>query len=477
MEAFLYDEPISVGSFVPISAPMENEFYLTPTLSRLPMPTNTVNRRRLASRISKLGTETAFSVSSEAAELAAQGKKIYPFHIGDLNIPTPAHIVTAAKKAIDEGKTGYCAAAGLTPLREIIAKEIGASRGVTFTKDQVSVQPGGKAVIGKFLSSVMEEGDEVLYPSPGYPIYESQINYLGGKAVPYTFKETPFGYVLDMDYLRSLITTKTKVFIFNNYHNPTGASSSKEEMAEIARICVAHDLWVLADEAYFDLVFDEKPRSIVSFPGMLERTTILFTFSKTFCMTGWRLAASISPIAIAESISRLNTNQEACTAHFVQIAGIAAFSEEGKHVLEKTKTELKRRRDLIVTRLNAMKVLHTYSPPSTFYAYVNVTKAMKLLGETSVESFRRRILESTGVSFCTREHFGSPLRGEKNYYVRFAFSGISCDMINEAMDKLEAFFEESTGMKKMVNQFVDVNISKAMEVDVNVQPTVGSAAV
>jgi len=180
------------------------------------------NDIKLAARLSQLGTETAFAVSQEAAKLQESGTKVFPFHIGDLNVPTPKCVIDAMNKAIQEGKTGYCAGAGILPLRKQLADTIGEKRGVKYSPSNVSVQSGGKPVITKFLMSVLEAGDEVLYPSPGYPIYESQIQYLGGVKKPYIYRETPNGFELDLEYLKSLITPKTKIFIYNNYSNPTG---------------------------------------------------------------------------------------------------------------------------------------------------------------------------------------------------------------------------------------------------------------
>ncbi len=181
---------------------------------------------QLANRLEKLGTETAFAVSAAAAEWASQGHRVYPFHLGDMNIPTPSNIVEAMNKAIADGYTGYCAGAGIPSLRAALADDVGRKRGVRYTPEQVSVQPGGKPVIGKFLSAVMNPGDEVLYPNPGYPIYESQIEYLGGVAMPYGFLETDQGFALDMETLQRSITPRTRVLIYNNYQNPTGAHSA-----------------------------------------------------------------------------------------------------------------------------------------------------------------------------------------------------------------------------------------------------------
>ena len=208
---------------------------------------------QLAERLKNLGTETAFAVSEAAAAWKAQGNKIYPFHLGDINIPTPANIVVAQNQAIAEGKTGYAPAAGIPPLRDALATVVGEQRGMRLAAENVAVQPGGKPVVTKFIQAVMEPGDEVLYPNPGYPIYESQIEYFRGVGLPYRFLETPQGFQMDMDYLESLITPKTRILVYNNCQNPLGTESSDAEMARVAELAIKHNLWVLSDEAYFEV--------------------------------------------------------------------------------------------------------------------------------------------------------------------------------------------------------------------------------
>ena len=221
---------------------------------------------KLATRLQNLGTETAFAVSLAAAEWGAKGHRIFPFHLGDLNLPTPANIVQAMNQAIADGKTGYCPGAGIMPLREALAADVGQRRGLHFDARNVVIQPGGKPVIGKFIQTVMNPGDEVLYPNPGYPIYESQIDYHGGKAVPYRYIETPTGFALDMQDLESLVTPRTRVLIYNNLQNPLSCESSAQEMAALARLAVEHDLWVLSDEAYFEMRYAGQSSSIASLP-------------------------------------------------------------------------------------------------------------------------------------------------------------------------------------------------------------------
>ena len=241
---------------------------------------------KLATQLDKLGTETAFAVSAAAAAWAAKGNKVYPFHLGDINIPTPTNIVEATSKAIADGYTGYCPGAGIPELRAVLADDVGRKRQLSYSAEQVSIQPGGKPVIGKFLATVMNPGDEVLYPNPGYPIYESQIDYQRGVAVPYGYIETDSGFALDMEAIRASINERTRVLIYNNYQNPTGAQSSRQEMEELAELAIRHDLWVLSDDAYHEIQYDDEGISIINLPGMQERTATLYTCSKRFAMTG-----------------------------------------------------------------------------------------------------------------------------------------------------------------------------------------------
>ena len=389
----------------------------------------------LATRLSNLGTETAFAVSLAAADWAAKGNRVFPFHLGDMNLPTPANVVAAMDRAIADGKTGYCAAAGIMPLREALAADVGSRRGLQFSPASVVVQPGGNPVIGKFIQTVMEPGDEVLYPNPGYPIYESQIEYFGGTAVPYRYIETPTGFALDLEYLESHITPRTTAIFYNDLQNPLSAESSDAEMEAVAALAMKHDLWVLSDEAYFEMRYSGTSRSIASIPGMQERTVILYTFSKKFAMTGWRLGAAIGPTAVAEQIAKLNTNDESCTAHFVQWAGIEGVTgdQSGPAALVDI---LRTRRDAAVDAVNAVPGMHTARPEATFYLFVNVTQAMAAKGFTDVGEFATAALHNTGVSFCTRRHFGRPQPGEEQQYIRLAYSGISADDITEGLGLL-----------------------------------------
>jgi len=404
---------------------------------------------RIADRIKHLGTETAFAVSAEAAAFAAKGNKIYPFHLGDLNFSTPSSVVEGSMKAIREGKTGYCPTAGIPKLREVIASDINAARGTNYTMDNVAVQPGGKPVITKFFLTLMNPGDEVLYPNPGYPIYESQIEFNGGIAIPYSYSEGKENFILNLETIEKKISPRTKFFILNNLHNPTGAECSAEEHKAIARFAIKNDLIVLSDEAYFDIRYEGNSQSIASLPGMEERTVILYTFSKKFAMTGWRLGAAIGPKEIIDVIAKLNVNNESCSNHFIQygaIEGMTSSEKEEQTILD----ILKKRRDIAVDILNSIPGVHCYRPHATFYLFPNVTEAMKLNGYDNYETFRKDVLHHTGVSFCTRQHFGKILPGEKNFYIRIAYSGIDEKDLREGLEKFKKFLTKHSVEKQNV---------------------------
>jgi aspartate/methionine/tyrosine aminotransferase len=394
----------------------------------------------IAKRIQKLGTETAFAVSAEAAAFAAKGNKVYPFHLGDMNILTPANVMEAAIKAMRDGKTGYCPNAGIPQLREILAADVSASRGVPYTMENVAIQPGGKPTIGKFILALMNPGDEVLYPNPGYPIYESQIEFNGGIAVPYSYLEGQDNFEIDMDALANKITPKTKLLILNDLQNPTGAECSMAELEKLAALVREHDLYVLCDEAYFDIRYAGQSTSFASLPDMAERSVILYTFSKKFAMTGWRLGATIGPKEIIDVIAKLNVNDESCPNHFIQygaMEGLTGDQTEAKQILD----TLKERRDAAVDILNSIDGIHCFRPNATFYLFPNVTAAMQNKNLSDYDAFRKSVLSETGVSFCTRLHFGRPLAGEDNFYIRLAYSGIDTTEIKEGLGKLKAFIE------------------------------------
>jgi aspartate/methionine/tyrosine aminotransferase len=395
----------------------------------------------VADRIARLGTETAFAVSAEAAAWQEKGNRVYPFHLGDMNLPTPQNIVDAAMKAIRDGKTGYCPNAGIFPLREALAANVSASHGIAYGPQNVAVQPGGKPVIGKFILALMDPGDEVLYPNPGYPIYESQIEFHGGVAKPYGYVEGSENFELDFDALEAQVGPKTKLLVFNNLQNPTGAESSPAELERVAEFALRHDLIVLCDEAYWDIRYSGSSQSLASLPEMSEHCLLLYTFSKKFAMTGWRLGAAIGPTLIADVIAKLNVNDESCSNHFVQygaLEGLTGDQSGPRHIVG----VLEERRDAAVRILNTIPGVRCFSPQATFYLYPNFTGLMERKGLATYDELRRAALEQTGVSFCTRLHFGRELPGETERYVRFAYSGIDVPDIEEGLGKLKAWAEQ-----------------------------------
>lgn len=396
--------------------------------------------QKLAHRLERLGTETAFSVAQAAAAWKAKGNTVYPFHLGDINIPTAPHIIEAMNKAIADGYTGYCPGPGIPQLREALAEDIGSRRGVGFSPENVVVMTGGKPVITKFLQAVMNPGEEVLYPNPGFPIYESQIEYLGGTAVPYRYGPTSQGFAIDLDQVRASITPNTTAIIYNDLQNPISAESTAAEREAIAQIAIEHDLWVLSDEAYFETRYEGVSSSITSIPGMAERTVILYTFSKKFAMTGSRLGCAVAPKEIAQVLSTLNTNDESCTTHYVQWAGIEALRGPQEPVQDMLDI-LKDRRDAACEIVNAIPGMNVAVPRSTFYLFPDVTEAMQKLGYTAVGDFASDALYKTGVSFCTREHFGRRLPGEDRQYIRLAYSGIETEAIREGLGRLREWIE------------------------------------
>lgn len=395
---------------------------------------------KLAKRIAKLGTETAFAVSADARAWADQGHDVYPFHLGDMNIRTPLNIIEAGHKAMLDGKTGYGPAPGIPELRAALAEDIGKARGLTYSPDQVSVQPGGKPSIGKWLMALMDRGDEVLYPNPGYPIYESQIEYLGGVAIPYGYIPTDQGFKLDRERIESSITPRTKLIFYNNGQNPIGAESDDEEMQWLADLVQKHDLLLFSDEPYFDIRYGGKSKSIASLPGMQERTLIAYTFSKKYAMTGWRVGGALGPADLIAVFNKLNVNYESCTATFIQHAAVEALQGDQSGHQEIIAT-LQERRDVLVDLLNDIEGVSVYKANVTFYLFADVTGVFERKKYESQSDLRLEALRETGISFCSRSHFGKPLPEEDRVFIRFAYSGIDVDRIREGLAKLKAFWE------------------------------------
>ena len=289
----------------------------------------------------------------------------------------------------------------------------------------------------------MEKGDIVLYPNPGYPIYESQIEFYGGVAHPYGYVNTFDGLRLDVDAIENGIKKGAKHIFYNNYNNPTGASSPDEEIQRLANLVINNDMFLISDDAYFDTLYEGTPKSIASLPGMYDRTLTMYTFSKKFAMTGWRLGGAIGPKAVIDQITRLNINMESCTTHFIQHAGAAGLNapkEETQAIID----ELKGRRDILVKILNDIDGVEAHMPEAGFYVFPKITGLMHRMGFNDVEEFRKAALNATGVSFCCRHHFGRPLDGETDFYIRMAFSGINKEDLQEGMNLFRNWIDSNS---------------------------------
>jgi aspartate/methionine/tyrosine aminotransferase len=286
----------------------------------------------------------------------------------------------------------------------------------------------------------MNPGDEVLYPNPGYPIYESQIEFHGGKAVPYALIEGEENFMLDLDAIEDKMTAQTKLLVLNDLQNPTGAECSPAEFERLAELVLKNDLYVLCDEAYFDIRYQGSSSSFAAMPEMTERCVILYTFSKKFAMTGWRLGAAIGPQQVMDVFAKLNVNDESCSNHFIQYAAIEGLTGDQSEVMQILKT-LQQRRDTAVDILNTIDGIRCFRPNATFYLFPNITEAMKQKGYDDYDVMRKALLRQTGVSVCTRLHFGRRLEGEKDYYIRLAYSGIDRAEIEEGLERLKIFFE------------------------------------
>jgi aspartate aminotransferase len=380
---------------------------------------------QLASRQANLGTETAFETLAKAKELERQGKSIIHLEIGEPDFDTPEHIRDAAKQALDDGFTHYGASAGQLELREAIAKHQTERQGYDVSPDSVIVTPGGKPVMFFTIMALVEEGDEVIYPNPGFPIYESMIRYMGGTPVPMQLNEET-GYNADIDNLRSLITPRTKLLIVNSPNNPCGSVIPESDLEKIAQMAVENDLTVMADEIYKDMYYgDQEHVSITKFPGMRERTVILDGFSKSYAMTGWRLGYGVFPEFLVEPVTRLMTNSVSCTSVFSQMAAIAAL-EGPQDSVGVMMEEFTKRRDLVVEGLNSLPGVTCPTPKGAFYAFPNITGT----GLTSQE-FAEKAMYEAGVALLAGTAFGEFGDG----YIRISFAN-SQENLQEAINRL-----------------------------------------
>ena len=386
---------------------------------------------RLARRMARLGTETAFEVLVKAKALEAQGRDIIHLEIGEPDFDTPSNIIDAGCDALRKGFTHYGPSAGMMELREVIAQHVSETRRVNVTPDEVVVVPGGKPVIFFSILALAEEGDEIIYPNPGFPIYESMINYVGAKAVPIRLREE-LEFRLDVDELASLINDRTKLLILNSPQNPTGGVLTKEDIAAIAHAIGDRNIMVLSDEIYSRLIFEGEEHSIMSIDGMKERTILLDGFSKTYAMTGWRMGYGVMRADLATHISRLMTNSNSCTASFTQVAGIEAL-RGSQDVVDDMRAQFQERRDVMVAGLNKIKGFSCRVPHGAFYVFPNITKT----GWPS-KKLADALLDDAGVAALSGTAFGDFGEG----YLRFSVAN-SIENIKKALDRIDAWTKKN----------------------------------
>jgi len=384
----------------------------------------------IAKWMSRIGTETAFEVLARAKQLEAQGKSIIHLEIGEPDFDTPVNIRNAAKKALDEGWTHYGPSAGQPDFRKVIAEYVSATRGVDVSPEQIVVTPGAKPIIFFSTLALLEPGDEVIYPNPGFPIYESMIKFVGAKPVPIRLREE-LEFRLDVKELKSLVTKKTRMIIINSPQNPTGGVLTKEDIEGIAELAKKNDLWVLTDEVYIKTLYEGEFVSIYSEPEMKERTILIDGHSKTYAMTGWRLGFGVMPETLAPHITRLMTNSVSHTASFIQRAGQEALIGPQDDVKIMT-IKFKERRDVIVGGLNEIPGFRCHLPKGAFYVFPNIEGT----GYKSKE-LETRLLEDAGVAALSGTSFGSYGEG----YLRFSYAN-SVENIREALRRIKDFLKK-----------------------------------
>jgi len=380
---------------------------------------------RLAERMSRLGTETAFEVLNRARALERQGKDIIHLEIGEPDFDTPQNVIEAGVEAMRAGWTHYGPSAGYPELRQAIADEVGRSRGVKVAPEEVVVVPGGKPIIFFSILALIDQGDEVIYPNPGFPIYESMINYVGGRAVPVRLREEK-DFTLEANELSHLITDQTKLIILNSPQNPTGGTLTKRDIEQIAAAIGDRNIFVLSDEIYSRLIFEGQHHSIISELGFKDRTILLDGFSKSYAMTGWRMGYGVMRADLAMQIARLMTNSNSCTASFTQVAGIEALRGDQGSV-DLMRLEFQRRREMFVAGLNRIKGFSCRMPKGAFYVFPNITATgwpSKRLADA--------LLEEAGVACLSGTSFGEFGEG----YLRFSVAN-SMENLQRALERIE----------------------------------------
>jgi aspartate aminotransferase len=389
------------------------------------MSTITQFELHLAGRMSRLGTETAFEVLGLARALEKQGRDIVHLEIGEPDFDTPGNVIEAGVDALRHGWTHYGPATGLPELRQTIADYVSRTRNVPVASEEVVVVPGGKPIIFFTMLALVDGGDEVIYPNPGFPIYESMVNYSGGKAIPIPLREER-DFAVDVRELASLINDRTRLIILNSPHNPTGGVLTKKDVLQIAEAIGDRNIMVLSDEIYSRLQYEGEHFSIMSVPGFKERTILLDGFSKTYAMTGWRMGYGVMRPDLAVQIARLATNSTSCTASFTQMAGIEALRGDQSSV-DKMNSEFERRRDVFVAGLNKIKGFSCRLPKGAFYAFPNITQT----GWTS-KKLADALLEQAGVACLSGTAFGEHGEG----YLRFSVAN-SLENLNKALGRIE----------------------------------------
>ncbi len=379
-----------------------------------------------ADRMDRLGTESAFEVLAKAKGLEAQGKDIVHLEIGQPDFITPANISEAAFKAMKDGHTGYGPSAGLLEFREVIAEHISETRGVEIHPDEVTVTPGAKPIIFFTILALINEGDEVIYPNPGFPIYESVIDFIDAKAVPLPLREE-VGFRFRIEDLEASISDRTKLLIINSPQNPTGGTLAKSDLEAIAELAVKHNFYVLTDEVYSRILYEGIHDSLISLPGMKERTILLEGHSKTYAMTGWRLGYGVAPTELADKITQLTINSNSCTATFTQFAGIEALKGPQDFVHDMV-TEFRKRRDAIVDGLNAIEGISCIKPLGAFYVFPNVSQL-----PLSCQDLSDYLLEDAGVAVLPGTAFGKYGDG----YLRLSYAN-SLENIQEALARMDS---------------------------------------
>jgi aspartate/methionine/tyrosine aminotransferase len=387
---------------------------------------------KLAERMSRIGTESAFEVLARARALEAQGKDIIHLEIGQPDFPTPVHIKDAAKRALDDGFTGYGPTMGLPELREAIATYISRTRGIPVSAANVCVVPGGKPIMYFVMTALLEPGDEVIYPNPGFPIYESLVDFLGATRVPMPLVEER-GFSFDLDRFEKSLSPRTKLVVLNSPGNPTGGVLPKQDLQRIADLVRDRDLMVLSDEIYSRIWYEEQPESITQFDGLLEKTVILDGFSKTYSMTGWRLGYGVMPLWLAAAVERLMVNSNSCTASFTQRAGVAAL-EGPQDCVDAMVAEFRKRRDVIVKGLNAIPGISCTTPDGAFYAFPNVQGT----GFDS-RTLADLLMNEAGVSCLSGTAFGDYGDG----YLRLSYAN-SLENIEKALGRIRTVSHQWT---------------------------------